>query len=356
MATARDREIARSFLQNDIATSAYQGAEKTLTESIFRNPDALLALELQRMEVKTPFPPVIDEDSERVAWQLQEQEQFEQEQHDADVAQRMMAEDQRSHGHHRNGRVDRLGEALEEMERTSPSPTGMNFGRSVRGPSMMGTLGSDVELSVFGPASLVEHPFDNDTTILPPPRPRHRGIPGRLAVDRPNQGQMERREDEDHLARLPGQVRPPHRGNINHDDRQNQFRRNVQNPLLPGQHRIGGLLGMLRARGRDIEVDGDFDSNDYETLWELQERNGDVVRKGLTPQQIGRLPYYNYKSKPRTSSSNGNDCCRICLCEYKEGEKIRTLTCLHSYHKDCIDKWLKSQAVCPVCRENIRTN
>ena len=37
----------------------------------------------------TPLPPVIDEDSERVAWKLQEQEYFEQEQHDAEVAQRL---------------------------------------------------------------------------------------------------------------------------------------------------------------------------------------------------------------------------------------------------------------------------
>jgi hypothetical protein len=40
------------------------------------------------MEIQTPLPPVIDEESERVACQLQEQEHFEQEQHDAEVAQR----------------------------------------------------------------------------------------------------------------------------------------------------------------------------------------------------------------------------------------------------------------------------
>jgi hypothetical protein len=35
------------------------------------------------------------------------------------------------------------------------------------------------------------------------------------------------------------------------------------------------------------------------------------------------------------------DCCRICLSEYANGENVKTLPCVHSYHKNCIDKWLK---------------
>jgi thymidylate synthase len=70
----------------------------------------------------TQLPPVIDEYSERVAWQLQEQEDFEQEQHDAEVAQRLFENDDSSSRQNR-GRVDQLSNVLQDIERSSPSST-----------------------------------------------------------------------------------------------------------------------------------------------------------------------------------------------------------------------------------------
>ena len=127
MTTTNDRDFAREFQQNEIATSAYEAAGRAFTDSIIGNPDAALALELQRMEIQTPLPPVIDEDSERVAWQLQEQENFEQEQHDAEVAQRLFENDDSSSRQNR-GRVDQLSKVLQDIERSSPSSTsGVNI-------------------------------------------------------------------------------------------------------------------------------------------------------------------------------------------------------------------------------------
>ncbi|KVI09797.1 RING-H2 finger protein ATL52-like [Cynara cardunculus var. scolymus] len=45
--------------------------------------------------------------------------------------------------------------------------------------------------------------------------------------------------------------------------------------------------------------------------------------------------------------------CSICLCEFEEGEELRTLPeCSHSFHVPCIDMWLYSHSTCPVCRAN----
>jgi cysteinyl-tRNA synthetase len=44
--------------------------------------------------------------------------------------------------------------------------------------------------------------------------------------------------------------------------------------------------------------------------------------------------------------------CLICMDEYKEGTFKRLLPkCKHCFHKKCIDKWLKKNASCPVCRD-----
>ncbi|KAF2285844.1 hypothetical protein GH714_008387 [Hevea brasiliensis] len=47
-----------------------------------------------------------------------------------------------------------------------------------------------------------------------------------------------------------------------------------------------------------------------------------------------------------------SDECAICLEEFKEGEKCRMLvpSCVHIFHKDCIDIWLSEDTRCPLCR------
>ena len=31
----------------------------------------------------------------------------------------------------------------------------------------------------------------------------------------------------------------------------------------------------------------------------------------------------------------------ICMIEYEEGEELRTMPCMHFFHKECIDEWLQ---------------
>eukprot|EP00520_Triparma_pacifica_P018019 CAMPEP_0118649568 /NCGR_PEP_ID=MMETSP0785-20121206/9773_1 /TAXON_ID=91992 /ORGANISM="Bolidomonas pacifica, Strain CCMP 1866" /LENGTH=573 /DNA_ID=CAMNT_0006541865 /DNA_START=189 /DNA_END=1907 /DNA_ORIENTATION=- len=77
---------------------------------------------------------------------------------------------------------------------------------------------------------------------------------------------------------------------------------------------------------------------------------------GLNESLIDSIPILKYGVDHRCTvagNSQGEDCCSICLCEYEEGEDVRFLPCKHIFHPGCVDTWLKRNASCPACRQNI---
>ncbi|OVA12166.1 zinc finger protein [Macleaya cordata] len=46
------------------------------------------------------------------------------------------------------------------------------------------------------------------------------------------------------------------------------------------------------------------------------------------------------------------ECC-ICLTSYDDGAELHGLPCNHHFHSTCIEKWLKINASCPLCKYNI---
>lgn len=49
-----------------------------------------------------------------------------------------------------------------------------------------------------------------------------------------------------------------------------------------------------------------------------------------------------------------NKMCVICQCDYEEGEQIKTLTCQHQFHDECIMQWLKNHSTCPICHASLK--
>ncbi|KAK6258939.1 hypothetical protein SCA6_013413 [Theobroma cacao] len=63
-------------------------------------------------------------------------------------------------------------------------------------------------------------------------------------------------------------------------------------------------------------------------------------------------PTVRYSS--RSSSRLESNECAVCLSELEEGEEVRKLKCKHTFHKDCLDRWLQQYwATCPLCRTKV---
>ena len=52
---------------------------------------------------------------------------------------------------------------------------------------------------------------------------------------------------------------------------------------------------------------------------------------------------------------NGYDKCSICIENFKYKDIITLLLCKHMYHTSCVYEWFVQNAVCPLCRKEIKT-
>jgi len=123
---------------------------------------------------------------------------------------------------------------------------------------------------------------------------------------------------------------------------------------------IGGVLNHVLHRTahafprRRHEQKVDIDNMDYDTLIR-RFGTGDENRRVMDSVSINQLPTHKFVKRKSTKENvkileTQKSHCSICLEEFKEGENVRTLPCFHYYHPDCIDPWLKTNLLCPVCK------
>ena len=74
---------------------------------------------------------------------------------------------------------------------------------------------------------------------------------------------------------------------------------------------------------------------------------------GMSPEDVRRLPITVYEKPAVAGLSGVGEACAICLEDYEDGEKLRTLPCLHMFHIGCIEQWLTSRRpLCPCCKHD----
>lgn len=97
-----------------------------------------------------------------------------------------------------------------------------------------------------------------------------------------------------------------------------------------------------------------IDSNDvglenYEALLSLAERLGDAKPRGLHKTDIERLQSYRFETTDREEGVDQSSCV-VCMCDFEPRQVLRVLPCQHEFHSKCVDKWLKTNRTCPICR------
>ncbi|CRL06341.1 CLUMA_CG019094, isoform A [Clunio marinus] len=68
-------------------------------------------------------------------------------------------------------------------------------------------------------------------------------------------------------------------------------------------------------------------------------------------------PEPGFDTKRASSNSterNEEEKCCICLEVMKRYQCVRTLPCVHKFHKKCVDHWLRYDMICPTCRTKLR--
>ena len=102
----------------------------------------------------------------------------------------------------------------------------------------------------------------------------------------------------------------------------------------------------LRDRHRHHDIDG----MSYEQL--LQMFGDGSENRGADDFSIKALPVATIRNVKKDLPEEKRNC-SICLDEFENGHRRRTLPCLHGFHEDCVDRWLRSNASCPICKHAI---
>lgn len=90
-----------------------------------------------------------------------------------------------------------------------------------------------------------------------------------------------------------------------------------------------------------------IDAMDYEELYAAF--GGPPPPKGLEDEALAALPATQLSA--RAAAALAATSCAVCLEAFQPGDTARELPgCGHTFHAACLDPWLRTKPLCPVCR------
>ena len=99
-------------------------------------------------------------------------------------------------------------------------------------------------------------------------------------------------------------------------------------------------------------------NTDQMTYDELLQRFGvgNENRRGASQETINGIPLATLDNTAIEELEENQKVCNICLEEFKEGDTMRKTKCEHTFHQECLDRWLAQVASCPICKQEVEHN
>ena len=116
---------------------------------------------------------------------------------------------------------------------------------------------------------------------------------------------------------------------------------------------VDPLLGLMMAnslQNSPQQYHGmDIDGMSYEQL--LAAFGDGSENRGADERVISSLPVSQVTEDIAPEKADADHAsCPICLEVFKKGDLRKTLPCLHGFHDKCVDKWLRGNGSCPICK------
>lgn len=141
--------------------------------------------------------------------------------------------------------------------------------------------------------------------------------------------------------------------------------RNSDNQLFSLMMRPqNGNRMIIRQTSRNAALTNEMNELDAEArkmrelmlLMQLLLAQKPTEEKGMKDQEINDNSIIcKFEAEKNAGLNEDYKKCSICQCDFENDEDIRIFVCLHRYHKDCADAWLKKKTWCPLCRKSVRS-
>lgn len=141
------------------------------------------------------------------------------------------------------------------------------------------------------------------------------------------------------------------KGNLTRREHQEEVRQGMFNLQFENEHyNPNSTLSQRLNNNFTVEYDEEeFMERLLDNLMRMRQNSPNPFEPQEKKNQQEELKAFQMKKKSNTM----NDNCCICLLEMKFKEKCSSLKCKHTFHYDCIKKWLNTKSICPFCRTEV---
>ena len=139
--------------------------------------------------------------------------------------------------------------------------------------------------------------------------------------------------------------------NDSDSDYQNNNRNNRNNNRFDYRHNIMNNRNYSGNHNRNNNNNRNY--NRYNYFNRLNRNNFQNAHHNATTNQIvNGLPETKIEDITKLDQEKKN--CVICLEDFKNGDTVINLPCIHLFHNKCIKNWLKNKNSCPICKFELR--